>query len=127
MIRFFRMVTLSLAAFLPAVWSVPCHAAESAINRFFTDSVYGGLAGTLVGGAVMTFTNRPGNHPDLLGYGSAGGIIAGAAYGLGRGLVQIDNGKVRISMPTIFSDRRDSNFRGQTGYIFSTELIKGRF
>jgi hypothetical protein len=127
MIRCIRLVTLSFTAIILAVWSSPCRAAESALKGFFTDSVYGGLAGTLVGGAVMAFTNKPGDHLDYLGYGSAGGVIVGAAYGLGRALAQLENGKVKFSMPTIIPDRLELNSRGQTGYVLTTELIRGRF
>ena len=127
MTRCIRMMTLSFTAFLLAVWSAPCHAAESVLKEFFSDSVYGGLAGTLVGGAVMAFTTKPGNHLDYLGYSSAGGAIVGAAYGLGRALAQLENGRITFSMPTIIPDRQESNFRGQSGYVFTTELIKGRF
>jgi hypothetical protein len=121
------MVTLSLTAFLLAVWSSPCHAAESAVKEFFTDSIYGGFAGTLVGGAVMAFAFKPENPMGNLGYGSASRVIAGAASGLGRALAQLDSGRVKFSMPTIIPDRQESNFRGQSGYVFTTELIRGRF
>ncbi len=127
MIRFFRLVTLSLTAFFLAVWSAPCHAAESALKEILTDSLYGGLSGALVGGAVMAFARKPGDHLEYIGYGVAGGVLAGAVFGFGKALVEMDNGKVKFSMPTIKPDRLEPNSKGQSGYIFTTELVRGRF
>ena len=127
MIRCFRVVTLSLTALLLAVWSAPCLAAESAFKEIFTDSLYGGIAGTLGGGAVMAFAKKPGDHLDYLGIGAAGGVLVGAAYGLGRALVNIENGKVKFSMPTIIPDRLEPDYRGKSAFLLSAGLIRGKF
>jgi hypothetical protein len=127
MIRCFRMMTLSLTAFLLAVWSAPCHAAESALKEILTDSLYGCLSGVLVGGAVMAFTKKPGMHLDYMGYGAAGGVLVGAAVGFGRAAVEINDGKVKFSMPAFIPDRLEPNSKGQSAFLLSARLIRGTF
>jgi hypothetical protein len=80
---------------------VPCHAAETAFKEIVQDSLYGGLAGTVVGAAVLAFTHKPGDHLEYMAYGAAAGVLGGAAYGY-------------------FSSRKSE-------VIFTTELIKGNF
>src|SRR5512136_737644 len=97
-----RLAMLILATILPMTWAVPCFAVESAYKEIFQDSLYGGLTGSLIGAAVMAFTKRPGNHLDYMGYGAAGGVIAGAALGVVRvakSLAEMDEqGKVRFAI-----------------------------
>lgn len=127
MTRISRKVTLLIAALLLAVWSAPCHAAGSAFKDIFTDSLYGGLTGTLVGAAVMAFAKRPGDHLDYLGYGAAVGVLTGAAFGIGKAMVELDSGKVRFSMPTVMPDILETNSKGQTPILITAELIRGKF
>jgi len=122
-----RKVSLMLSFLLSICWTVPCQAAESAIKGVFTDSVYGGLAGTLVGAAVLAFAKKPGDHLDYMAYGAATGVLVGAAYGIGKAMVEMDNGRVKWSMPTLIPDFQDTNSKGQTPIVVMAELLRGKF
>ena len=122
-----RKISLMLSFLLSICWTVPCQAAESAIKGVFTDSVYGGLAGTLVGAAVLAFAKKPGDHLDYMAYGAATGVLVGAAYGIGKAMVEMDNGRVKWSMPTLIPDFQDTNSKGQTAIMVMAELLRGKF
>jgi len=122
-----RKITFAITAMLLAVWSVPCHAAESTFKGIFTDSIYGGLTGTLVGAAVMAFAKKPGDHLENMAYGAAAGVLTGAAFGIGRAFAEMENGKVRFSLPAIIPDFQETNSRGQTPIVITTQLFRGRF
>jgi hypothetical protein len=110
--------------------ATPCLAAENAFKTFFEDALYGGLTGGLVGAAVLAFTKHPGRHLDYVGYGAAGGVLVGATYGAvvtTRSLAEVENGRVRFSMPTIMPELREANSKGQTSIIATAELIRGKF
>jgi hypothetical protein len=106
---------------------VPCHAAETAFKDIVQDSIYGGLAGTVVGAAVMAFTHKPGDHLEYMAYGAAAGVLGGAAYGYfsSRALVEVDNGKVKFAIPTVMPDIKDS--AKKSSLVVTTELVKGTF
>lgn len=110
--------------------SVPCHAEEAGFETIFRNALYGGLAGALVGGAVLAFTHKPGDHLDYLGYGAAGGVLAGAAYGtlkVGKALAEVENGKVRLAMPTIMPDFIPAGARGEGAVMLSAQVLRGKF
>jgi hypothetical protein len=110
--------------------ATPCFAEESGIKTVFQDAFYGGLTGGLIGAALLAFTKTPGNHLDYIGYGAAGGVIIGAAYGavvVTRSLAELENGKVRFAVPTIRPELREANSKGQTCIIATAELIRGTF
>ena len=122
-----RGVALVVALFFLAT---PCLAADSGIKTLFQDAFYGGLTGGLVGAAVMAFTKKPGTHLDYIGYGAAGGVMVGAAYGAvvaTRSLAEVENGKVKFAIPTIYPEIREANSKGQTSIVATAELIRGRF
>jgi len=106
---------------------VPCHAAETAFKEIVKDSIYGGLAGTVVGAAVMAFSSKPGDHLEYMAYGAAAGVLGGAAYGYftSRALVEVDSGKVKFAIPTVMPGRKDSS--RQNSVVLTTQLIKGNF
>jgi hypothetical protein len=105
----------------------PCHAAETAFKEIVKDSIYGGLAGTVVGAAVMAFASKPGDHLEYMAYGAAAGALGGAAYGYftSRALVEVDNGKVKFAIPTVMPDRKDSSRKSSV--VLTTQFIKGNF
>lgn len=105
-------------------------ASDNAFKEVFQDAFYGGAAGTLVGAALMAFTKKPADHLDYMGYGAAGGILAGAAFGLAksaRSLAEIDNGRVRIAMPTIIPDLVESQGTRQTTITWRADILRGTF
>lgn len=125
-----RTLLVVLSTVLLTSWSIPCHASDSAFRDIFENAFYGGLAGTLVGGALLAFTKHPGDHLDYLSYGAATGVIAGAAYGLAkssRALAEIDNGTVKLAMPTIMPEFQEANAKGASTVMLKAELIRGKF
>ena len=106
---------------------MPCHAAETAFTEIVQDSIYGGIAGTVVGAAVLAFTHKPGDHLDYMAYGAAAGVLGGAAYGYfsSRALVEVDKGKVKFAIPTVMPDIKDSPRKNSIA--ITADLIKGNF
>jgi hypothetical protein len=129
--RFMR----KLRVFISAIFSttilfliqVPCHAAETAFKEIVQDSIYGGIAGTVVGAAVLAFSHKPGDHLEYMAYGAAAGVLGGAAYGYftSRALVEVDNGNVKFAIPTVMPDLQGSSKK--SSFVITTELIKGNF
>ena len=125
--RIFLAVLLSV---LIVGWSNCGFAEEDRVKEVLTDSLYGTLAGVVVGAVVLAFTKKPGDHLDYLGYGAAGGALAGTTYALvkcPKPLAELDNGKVTIGVPTIMPDIRDTNSKGQTPVVILAELFRGNF
>ena len=109
--------------------ATPC-LAENSFKTFFEDAFYGGLTGGLVGAAVLAFTKKPGTHLDYIGYGAAGGVLVGAAYGAvvtTRSLAELDSGSLKFSLPTVIPELREANSKGQTSIIATAELFRGTF
>jgi hypothetical protein len=77
-------------------------ATESNFSEVLTDGVYGGLAGGLVGGALLVFKDNPSDHLNYLSYGAAIGVLFGTAFGLvsaSRSIAEIDGHKVVYRPP----------------------------
>jgi hypothetical protein len=128
--KYRRMATRVLSLVILIIWTAPCSAAESAFKEVFQDALYGGMAGTLIGAAVMAFTKRTGEHLDYMGYGAAGGALVGAAVGLtliNRSLAELDKGKVKFAIPVVMPDFKDANARGAGEIVLNTELLSGKF
>ena len=124
-----RTLTIAIAFLLFAVCTAPCQAAsaESTFKPIFMDAIYGGLTGSLIGAAALAFTHKPGRHLDYIGYGAAAGVVVGAAYGIGKAVVELDNGRVRFSMPTIIPDFPEANSRSKNPVVITAELVRGKF
>lgn len=119
----FIMMTLCLLA-------TPSFAAENSVKTIFEDALYGGLAGGLVGAALLVFKDKPSDHLDFIAYGAAGGVLAGATFGAitaSRSLAEYENGKVKFSMPSIRPELREGNVKGETTVVAMAELIRGKF
>ncbi|BCS52271.1 hypothetical protein [Geobacter sp. SVR] len=126
--RFARIVSLlTLASLLSATFAL---ADDNAVQDTFKSALYGGALGTLVGGALLIFTKKPGNHLDYLGYGAAAGVLAGTAYGVAksvRALASIENGKFKMAMPTIIPDLVESPNSKTTTITWRADLLRGTF
>lgn len=125
--RIFFAVLLSV---LIVGWSKCGFAEEDRVKEVLMDSLYGGLAGVVVGAVVLAFTKKPGDHLEYMAYGAAGGALAGTTYALvkcPKPLAELDNGKVTIGVPTIMPDIRDTNSKGQTPVVILAELFRGNF
>jgi hypothetical protein len=124
-----RLTALLTICVMLASASVAC-ADDNVFRETFRDAFYGGAVGTLVGAALMAFTKKPADHLDYMALGAASGVLAGAAYGFtksARALATIDNGNVRIAMPTIIPDVAESPSTKQTVVTWRANIIRGTF
>ncbi len=77
-------------------------AEENAMGEVFKDGFYGGLAGALVGGAILAFKDEPADHLNYIAYGAAAGVLVGTVYGLAsvsRAFAEVENGNVYVNLP----------------------------
>ncbi|MDD2850747.1 MAG: hypothetical protein PHY09_02470 [Desulfuromonadaceae bacterium] len=105
-------------------------ASEDTIREVFTDAFYGAAIGGLVGGALIVFTDKPADHLNYIAYGAASGVLAGTAYGLAksaRAFAEVENGRVKIAMPTIMPELVASPSSGQMTVAWKAELLRGTF
>ena len=105
-------------------------AEDNAFRDTFQAAFYGGAVGALVGAALMAFTKKPVDHLDYMGYGAAGGILAGTAYGVAktaRSLASIDNGNIKLAVPTIIPDLIESPNGKQTSIAWRADILRGTF
>lgn len=127
-----RIMSLVVCTALITLFSAAtsAYADDNSFREIFRDALYGGAAGSLVGAAVMVFTKKPADHLDYIAYGAATGVLAGATYGVVKSttaLASIDNGKVRIAIPTIIPDLAELPASGQTKVTWKAELLRGTF
>ena len=124
--KFFALVTL--VSLLGVTTSAL--AEDNAFQTTFQSAFYGGAVGALVGAALMVFTHKPADHLDYMGFGAAAGVLAGTAYGVGKSvhsLALIENGKLRIAMPTIIPDLVESPTSRQMTVSWRADLLRGTF
>lgn len=125
-----RVKVLLLALLLTGMCSVDCFAAEESLSlEIIKDAVIGGLAGGLVGAAVLAATRKPGQHLEYLAYGAAGGVVAGGAVGFFRAqqsLVEINGDKVTFDVPLIMPDVEEKGSRGTSVKVVA-HLVSGSF
>ena len=103
---------------------------ENAFRETFTSAFYGGAVGALVGAALMVFTKKPADHLDYMGFGAAAGVLAGTVYGVAkstRSFASVENGSVKIAMPTIIPDLTESPVTKQTVVSFRADILRGTF
>lgn len=128
--RFCKIFICFVTAICAFNWCTPCMAAENAVQEIFQDGFYGGLTGTLVGAALLAFTDKPGDHLDYLGYGAAIGTLAGVSFGVvqaSRAFAEVENGKVKFAFPTIIPDVGETNSKGETPVVVMAQLLRGTF
>ena len=103
---------------------------DNAFRDTFQSAFYGGAVGALVGAALMVFTKKPADHLDYMGFGAAAGVLAGTAYGVAkstRSFASVENGSVKIAMPTIIPDLSESPVTKQTVVSFRADILRGTF
>jgi len=130
MTRFKRTLMIVIYSLMLTSLSVPCSADDSAFRELFDNALYGGLVGTLVGGALLVFTHTPSDHLDYLSIGAASGVLAGVAYTAvkpAKSLIAIENGNVKIALPAITPELQGNNAKGLSGMVLKAELISGKF
>lgn len=124
-----RGILIGITFLLLLVWCTPCKA-DDTFEGIFRNAFYGGLVGGLVGAALLVFTDKPGDHLDYIGYGAAGGVLAGVAYGTVKttqALAEVENGKVKLALPTIVPDYIPAGAKGEREVILTAEVLRGRF
>jgi hypothetical protein len=127
---FKRVKMVLLTVLLITGLSVPCSATETGVKNLFENSLYGGLAGTLVGAACLAFTHTPEDHLNYLYIGAASGVILGVVYSVAqesKSLVAVENGTVKIAMPTITPQLQRNGDKEPAALMLTAELISGRF
>ena len=82
---------------------------ENAFMSVFKDGFYGGLAGALVGSAVLAFADEPSDHLDYIAKGAAVGVILGVTFGIvqaTRSVAELEDGRITVGLPVpqIYSD-----------------------
>lgn len=110
--------------------STSAFAEENAFRDTFQSAFYGGAVGALVGAALLVFTNKPADHLDYMGFGAAAGVLAGTAYGVAkstRSLASIENGAVKIALPTIIPDVSESPLTKQMVVSWRADILRGTF
>jgi hypothetical protein len=98
-----KIIGVLLVACLVGAWGPGRAAAdENTFETVFKDGFYGGLAGALVGGAVLVFAENPKDHYIYIGYGAAIGVILGVTFGVvsaTRSLAELDDHKLVFHLP----------------------------
>lgn len=97
-----KLIGVLLVACLVAAWSPGNAEAENSFETVFKDGFYGGMAGVLVGGAILVFKDHPGDHLNYLSYGAAIGVFVGVTFGLvsaTRSLAELDDHKLVFHLP----------------------------
>ena len=129
MIKFKKLIAvMSLVSLLSTVSSA--FADDNSVREAFTDAFYGAGIGALIGGALMVFTKTPSDHYNYIAYGAATGVIAGTAYGLAksaRAFAEVENGRVKIALPTIIPELLVSPSSGRSTIAWKADLIRGTF
>jgi len=122
------VAVMTLAAIVCS--STSAFADENVFRDTFQSAFYGAGIGALVGAALMVFTKKPVDHLDYMGFGAAAGVLAGTAYGIGkatRALASIENGSVKIAMPTLIPDLVESPSTKQTVVSWRADILRGTF
>jgi hypothetical protein len=103
---------------------------ENAFRETFTSAFYGAAVGALIGTALMVFTKKPVDNLNYIGFGAAAGTLAGTAYGVARSsrsFASVENGSVKLSMPSIIPDLYESPVTKQTVVTWRADILRGTF
>ena len=125
-----KVLAIVVAVSLLSSVSVSSHATDNPFIDTFESALYGGLAGALVGAALLVFTENPEDHLNYMAYGGAGGIIAGTLYGVAKtskSLVEYDNGTLKYAIPTVIPEIRQNQSKGTSSVVLNAQLIRGTF
>jgi len=127
---FKRSKVVLISLLVSASLSVPVFAADNPFKNVFEDSLYGGLAGTLVGAAFMALAKSPEDHMNNVVYGAAAGVLVGAGYGMvsvTKALAKVENGRLEFAVPTVVPDFQSVGGKGQLALVFKADLLRCTF
>jgi len=117
------VAVLLLVAVAISLCPAPAEARQNEVVYVLQSSFYGGLTGTLIGGAILAFRDKPSDHLSDLRIGAGVGVILGAIYGIAkttsRSFAEIENGKVTFQIPTLQwdIDQYDRSVRGSVDLL----------
>ncbi len=100
--------------------------AQTEVETVARDAIWGGIVGTLIGGAVLALKDKPEDHLNYLIKGAAVGVIAGTLYGLFNiatrpSFASMDKGEITFGVPMI----NVNPVRTQGGGILKAEPLEG--
>jgi uncharacterized membrane protein YebE (DUF533 family) len=125
-----RLIIAVIALFSFFTVASSSYADENSLREVFQDAFYGAGIGALVGGAFIAFTKKPADHLNNIGYGAAVGVLAGTTYGLAKSakaLAEINNGEIKIAVPTIVPDLVVSPSTRQSSIMWCASILRGTF
>jgi len=96
-----RKIIVSLLACFVLFASISYAETKGAV--VMKDTAYGAVTGAIIGAAILAFQDNPEDNLEYISYGAAAGAIVGAVFGVyeATSLVEIENGKTKIALPTI--------------------------
>jgi hypothetical protein len=100
------------------------------MRNVFTDALYGGAVGALLGVGFMLLSGDPDKHWNYLAYGTGGGIIAGAAIGVAsstKALAEVEHGKITLNVPEIKTDVIQDKRDKEMEVVRSLSLLRYNF
>ena len=80
---------------------------DDSLQRVVSDSLYGALAGALIGVATLAFVDEPKDKTDNIRVGAGTGLILGSIYGtmkVSRSFANLEDGKMTVQFPEIQID-----------------------
>jgi hypothetical protein len=101
---FFAIVVSVLMLLSPAIQKAHAGSSGDPMRDVVVDSLYGAVAGALIGAATLAFVEHSDEHDDNIKIGAGAGLILGATYGtfkLYKGLAQIEDGVLTVQIPTV--------------------------
>lgn len=108
--------------------------AEDVMQQTMRDALYGGVAGALIGAAVLLLTDNPDDHLNYIPTGAGIGILAGAAYGIATSgmmitssAAEVEDGKITFNMPTIKKEKIYDEIANRYEDIEQVDLIRVKF
>lgn len=116
---------LLLLALFMVFWTTASYAADNATVK---EMVLDSLAGGLLGAAVVAFNERADSLDYQLALSPAvhaGGRVA--SVGNGKGLANIDHGRMSFNVPTVTPELCAARDRIRASVTVSADIIKGRF
>lgn len=126
-----KKIIVTALAFV--VLSASAAKADDMVQEVLTDSLYGGVIGALLGGAVLLLADNPDDHLDYIAKGAGAGILLGATYGIvahttGFAIGEVDeHGKFALKMPTIKSTQSYDKNAQTTEMMSSLDVLKVKF
>lgn len=134
-----KYIVLILVVILSATFCLTtgnCYAAEAEVEKTTSLSKSIGIGvgvGLAIGGAAILITGDDSRSLEYLAAGAGLGALGGAAYygyiapKMGDSLAEIDNGKVKISLPSIKVTYMREKLEGSVEVIRSVALLRIKF